>query len=442
MKALNGRSHLCVTEAIAKAVASPALARTALIATYIVALRGSNVMLLIVLSHLLSLKEYGELSAAYVIVTAGAQIVGAPLAALILRVQRSEGLEVSSRDAVLWWLAGAVPIVATGIYISHVMAFETLGYFNGPMLLLAALWMCAMGLELMSAALAIAHGRVALLAISSIVQATMAVTVVSVAVLAVGPRGLLAIPVCGAIAGAAVVQRTVVWSSVVGGLKSWTERVRSELNTIIAPTAMAAAVVTALSVALVAMAAGPSAHQDIALFGIGMQIVGISTFIPQVLANSALDAGHRAAREGQSWRKVLGRWTLLSAGVSLVFGVIVALGARALSLAYGDAYVLSWPASLACGALVAFLGPVNVLSHFFVMEGRQWLTAAGSFASTVLAVTWFALQPERSAAMMLSALLISNAFRCFVYAVYAYLRSGAGLYPEENRSKRSIKGQK
>lgn len=432
MKALIGRSRLCVTEAVAKAVASPALASTALIATYIVALRGSNVVLLLVLSHFLSLKEYGELSAVYVIVTAGAQIVGAPLAALILRVQRSEGLEVCSRDAFFWWLAGAVPIVTTGIFISQGVAAEALGYFNGPMLVLAALWMCAMGLELMSAALAIAHGRVALLAISSIVQATMVVTVASVAVLAVGPAGLLAIPVCGAIAGAVVVWRTLIWSSVVEGLKSWKKRIRSELRTIIAPTAITAVVVTALSVALVAMAAGPSAHQEIALFGIGMQIVGISTFIPQVLASSALDAGHRAAREGRSWRKVLSRWALLSAGVSGILGIIVALGGRVVSLAYGDAYVLSWPASLACGALVAFLGPVNVLSHFFVMEGRQWLTAAGSFASTVLAVTWFALQPEQSAVLMLSALLISNVFRCIVFALYAYLRSGAGRNPKEN----------
>lgn len=437
MKALNGRSRLCVNKAIAKAVASPALARTALTATYIVALRGSNVVLLIVLSHLLTVQAYGELSAAYVFATAGAQIVGSPLAALILRVQRSAGLNASSQDAFFWWLALAVPIAVTGIYISQGKAAETFGYINGPMLLLAALWMCAMGLELMSAALAIAHGRVALLAISSVVQATLAVTVVSVAVLAVGPPALLVIPLCGVIAGAVVVGRTVIWSGAVDGLKSWTKRIRSELHTIIAPTAMAAVVVTALSVALVAMAAGPSAHQEIALFGIGMQIVGISTFIPQVLANSALDAGHRAAREGQSWRKVLGRWTLMSAGVSGVFGVIVALGGRMLSLAYGDAYVLSWPASLACGALVAFLGPVNVLSHFFVMEGRQWVTAAGSFASTVLAVTWFALQPDQSAALMLSALLISNVFRCLVYASYAYLRSGAGPYSDENHPKRS-----
>ena len=389
---------------------------------YISALRGSNVALLIIISHLVDIVTYGKISAVYVFVMSGAQIIGLPLIALALR-SVGHSREKCIQDSIFWWAVISVFVVvsylALGRFLTGIL-FS--GSIDTAMISMGCFWMCAMGLEILAGALAASSGKLRTMAIGSVVQAAATLSIAPASIWILGELGLFLIPVCGLTAGAIMVARVFDWRELGATFHEWRRGAISHLIVTMGPAAIAALSVTLLSMTLVSITAtSPGAYLDLAIFGIALQLVGVSTFVPQVLSNSALESGHRAARDGTHWRKTLARWTLLSLGVSGAIGLVIATLGGSFAILYADGYSL--PAGLlsAAGVLVALIGPVNVLSHILIIGGRQWLSAAICLISTIVVIGCFVVQPSRSSEAMVWALVASNAIRFLAMTGFASL---------------------
>lgn len=389
---------------------------------YISALRGSNVAMLIIISHLVDMITYGKISAVYVFVMSGAQIIGLPLIALALRTT-DKAREKSSQDSIVWWATISLAIIFGFFVFGRLFnGFLFSSSIDAAMIAMGCFWMCAMGLEILSAALAASSGKLRTMAIGSVLQAAATLSIVPLSIWILGKPGLFLIPVCGLTVGTIMVARVFDWRDFGTTLREWRRGAMSHLIVTMGPAAIAALSVTLLSMTLVSITAtSPGAYLDLAVFGIALQLVGVSTFIPQVLSNSALESGHRAARNGGHWRRTLARWTLLSLGVSGAIGAVIATLGGSFAILYAEGYALPAGLLTAAGLLVALTGPVNVLSHVLIIGGRQWLSAAICLLSTIVVIGWFMIQSSRSSEAMLWALVASNGIRFLALSGFASL---------------------
>lgn len=389
---------------------------------YTAALRGSNVAILVVVSHLVDPATFGQISAVYVFVMSGAQIIGLPLIALALK---STGAHCgkTAQESIIWWAAiSLLTITACLIFILPLNEIIFSRKVDAALIVMGCFWMCAMGLEIISGALAASSGKLKTMATGGVLQAAATVTIVPAAVWLFGKAALVLIPVSGMIVGAIMVARVFDWRGLSVAFYEWRRGATSHLTVTMGPAAIAALSVTSLNMALVSVTAtSPGAYLDLAIFAIALQLVGVSTFIPQVLSNSALEGGHRAARDGRHWRKTLAVWACVSLGVSGAIGAVLATFGGGFALLYPDGYALPPGLMIAAGLLVALIGPVSVLSHILIIGGRQWLSAAICFASTVVVIGCFVIQPSRSSEAMLWAMVASNAIRFLALSGFAAL---------------------
>lgn len=389
---------------------------------YTSALRGSNVALLIVLSHFVDVATFGKISAVYVFVMSGAQIIGLPLTALALRSIGQSGFR-TIQYSVLWW--AVISFLLITMYFLFEDLINTLLFsdkIEPSLIAIGCFWMCAMSLEILSSALAASSGKLKTMAVGSVLQAAATLAIVPAGVWLLGDPGLFLVPVCGLIAGATIVARVFEWRDLSVAYHEWRRGATSHLIITMGPAAIAALSVTLLNMTLVSITTtSPEAFLTLATFAIALQLVGVSTFIPQVLSNSALESGHRAARNGGHWRKILVVWALISFGVSGAIGAVVAALGGSFSVLYAEGYALSPGLLIATGLLVALVGPVNVLSHVLIIGGRQWLSAAICLASTLVVIGCFVLQSSRSSEAMMWALVASNAIRLLALSGFASL---------------------
>lgn len=389
---------------------------------YTSALRGSNIAVMIFISYLVDLIAFGKISAIYVFVTSGAQIIGLPLIALALRSARQTKVR-AAQESVIWWVVFSFLILLFGLLFSSALNEAIFsGTIDAAMFIMGCFWMCAMSLEILSGALAAYSGKLRTMAAGSALQAAATLALVPAGIWLFGEPGLVLVPICGMIAGAIMVARVFEWSRLAITFHEWHRAALSHLTVTMGPAAIAAFSVTLLNMALVSLTAtSPGAYLDLAIFAIALQLVGVSTFIPQVLSNSALEGGHRAARDGRHWRKTLAMWALVSLGVSGAIGIVIAAAGGSFAVLYADGYFLSPGLLVAAGLLIALIGPVNVLSHVLIIGGRQWLSALICFISTVVVLGCFVMQPSRSSESMMWALAASNAIRLLALGGFASL---------------------
>ena len=385
-------------------------------------LRGSIIILMLYMSHIMPIIIFGQISAIYILILSLSQIIGYSLSSLALSkieqdINNNQNIIFS---CIIWWLTISLSI---SMFMLLFYKFIQHSFFNNLVSLSIYIWgvLCLFGisLEIMANGIAIGHSKMAALAKAGAIQGLAMITIVPLSIYFFGIFGLFTIPVFSLISGSYVIYVSTRSSELSGIWKNWRSSLIQEFTETIWPSALAAIFLTALNIALINIASGQdNAEIKLAYFSISMQFISIINFPYQIMANYITSVAIKININNEN--DVI-YYLIKSIVYSIFFTVIITIINNYIYsyyspiLSYKYLHIFSFINLIIL--ISSSLGISQILTINYIIKFRQNRLSMITLLSTTIGIIYFILSDYKSDYNMLFSIFISNIFRIIMMLI-------------------------